>query len=46
MKHTVGIDLGDKYSSFCVLNEKGKAADKGRISMRQSAVRKVAGALV
>lgn len=43
MKHTVGIDLGDKYSSFCVLDEEGKAVDQGRMSMAQSAVRKAAG---
>jgi hypothetical protein len=27
-KNTVGIDLGDKYSNFCVLDEEGKAVDQ------------------
>ena len=41
-KNTVGIDLGDKYSNFCVLDEEGKAIDQGRISMTQTAFEKAA----
>lgn len=36
-KRTVGIDLGDRYSNYCVLDEDGKAIDQGRISMTQAA---------
>lgn len=30
-KLTVGIDLGDKYSHYCVLNDSGEAIEEGRI---------------
>lgn len=41
-KRTVGIDLGDRYSNYCVLDEEGKAIDQGRVSMTQAAVEKAA----
>ncbi len=39
-KRTVGIDLGDRYSNYCVLDEEGKAIDQGRVSMTQSSFEK------
>jgi transposase len=37
-----GIDLGNRYSNYCVLDEDGKAIDQGRVSMTQSAFEKAA----
>lgn len=30
---TVGLDLGDRYSHFCVLDARGRPLEKGRVSM-------------
>jgi transposase len=30
-KHTIGIDLGDKHSHYCVLDDAGVIVDRGRI---------------
>ena len=30
-KRTVGIDLGDRFSSYCVLNQAGKVTETGRV---------------
>lgn len=41
-RHTVGIDLGDKFSHYCLLDEEGKPINQGRIAMTQLAFAKVA----
>lgn len=28
---TIGIDLGDRYSRFCVLDESGEIVEEGRV---------------
>ena len=35
---TVGVDLGDAYSSFCVLNQEGEIVEEGRVRTTASAL--------
>jgi transposase len=37
---TVGLDLGDRYSHYCLLNEEGEVAEEGRIQSIESAFRR------
>ena len=37
---TVGLDLGDLYSHFLVLDEDGQVLEEGRVATRESALRK------
>jgi len=37
---TVGLDLGDRYSHFLVLDEDGQVLEEGRVATRESALRK------
>lgn len=37
---TVGLDLGDRYSHYCVLNADGELVEEGRIQSTESALRK------
>ena len=39
-KLTIGMDLGDKYCHFCVLDENGEILEEGRITTRNEALRK------
>lgn len=36
---TVGLDLGDRYSHYCVLNEESEVVEEGRIQSTESAYR-------
>lgn len=36
---TIGIDLGDRFSQICVLDEAGETIEEGRLAMTKSAVR-------
>jgi transposase len=40
---TVGIDLGDRYSEFCVLDQNGTVVDDGRLRTTQDAFRRYFG---
>lgn len=40
---TVGIDLGDRYSDFCVLDRNGTVVDDGRLRTTQAALRRYFG---
>jgi len=35
---TVGLDLGDRYSHYCVLNEECEVVEEGRIQSTESRV--------
>ena len=37
---TIGVDLGDKWSRFCVLDEQGEVCEEGRIASTARAMRK------
>lgn len=37
---TIGINLGDKYSHYCVLEESGQLGESGRVLNREGSVRK------
>lgn len=37
---TVGLDLGDRYSHYCLLNEEGDVVEQGRIQSTESAFRR------
>jgi len=37
---TVGLDLGDRYSRYCLLNEEGEVVEEGRIQSIESAFRR------
>jgi Transposase len=37
---TVGIDLGDQWSRYCVLDEEGESAEEGRFRSTPEALRK------
>lgn len=37
---TVGIDLGDRFSHYCVLNQDGEVIEEGRIPTREAALRR------
>jgi transposase len=40
VKMTIGIDLGDVWSHYCTLNEKGEAVDRGRFRTSPKGVEK------
>ena len=37
---TVGLDLGDRYSHYCLLNEEGEVVEEGRIQSTEMAFRR------
>jgi hypothetical protein len=37
---TIGVDLGDKYSQLCVLDEQGEICEEGRVPTTARAMRK------
>ncbi|MGA9668669.1 MAG: IS110 family transposase [Terracidiphilus sp.] len=37
---TVGLDLGDRYSHYCLLNEEGEVVEEGRIQSTETAFRR------
>ena len=37
---TVGLDVGDRYSHYCVLNEDGEVVEEGRIQSTETAFRR------
>jgi len=37
---TVGLDLGDRYSRYCLLNEEGEVVEEGRIQSTETAFRR------
>lgn len=37
---TVGLDLGDRYSHFCLWNEEGEVVEEGRIQSTEAAFRR------
>lgn len=37
---TVGIDLGDRFSTYCMLNEDGELVERGRIKSEEAALRR------
>jgi transposase len=37
---TVGLDLGDRYSHYCILNEEGDVIEEGRIQSTEAALRR------
>ena len=39
---TMGCDLGDKYSDFCVLDRQGKVVENGRVPTTRSELEKLA----
>ncbi len=34
---TIGIDLGDRYSHYCVLDKDGEVLEEGRLSTNRKA---------
>jgi|SRR5215472_1231759 len=44
-KHTVGLDLGDRWSWYCVLDEGGEVVFEHQLSTTPKAVREVLGAM-
>ena len=37
---TIGLDLGDRFSHYCMLNEDGDAIESGRIQTTEEALRR------
>jgi hypothetical protein len=37
---TIGIDVGDQYSHFCILDAAGEIVKRGRVSSTQQALEK------
>ena len=37
---TIGVDLGDRFSHYCMLNEDGDAIESGRIQTTEEALRR------
>jgi transposase len=37
---TVGLDLGDRFSHYCMLNEDGDAIESGRIQTTEESLRR------
>jgi transposase len=37
---TLGLDLGDRYSHYCLLNEEGEVVEEGRIQSAEAAFRR------
>ena len=42
-KYTVGLDLGDRWSWYCVLDERGEVVFEHKLSTTPKAVREVLG---
>ena len=42
---TIGVDLGDKWSRFCVLDDQGEVCEEGRIATTSRAMLKRFGTL-
>ena len=40
MNVTIGIDLGDRYCSFCILDESGEIVEEGRVATTEKALRR------
>ena len=36
----VGLDLGDRYSQFCLVNRQGEVVERGRVATTATAMRK------
>ena len=36
---TVGVDLGDRFSRYCVLNRDGEVIEEGRVRTNEEALR-------
>src|SRR5215469_18319827 len=45
LKHTVGLDLGDRWSWYCVLDEGGEVVFEQKLSTTPKALREVFGAM-
>lgn len=45
LKHTVGLDLGDRWSWYCVLDEGGEVVFEHKLSTTPKALREVFGAM-
>jgi hypothetical protein len=43
-KYTVGLDLGDRWSWYCVLDEHGELVFERKVSTTPKALREVSGA--
>jgi hypothetical protein len=43
-KYTVGLDLGDRWSWYCVLDERGEVVFERKVSTTPKALREVFGA--
>jgi transposase len=39
-KMTVGLDLGDRYSHYCLLNSDGEVVEEGRVQSTEAALRR------
>jgi hypothetical protein len=39
-KRTVGVDLGDRFSRYCGLNEDGEVMEEGRVQTSAAAFRR------
>ncbi len=37
---TVGLDLGDRYSHYCLLNRDGEVVEEGRVQSTEAALRR------
>ena len=44
-KYTVGLDLGDRWSWYCVLDERGEVVFEHKVSTTPKALREVFGAM-
>jgi hypothetical protein len=36
---TLGLDMGDRYSHYCLLNQQGEVVEEGRMQSTESALR-------
>ena len=41
VRETIGLDLGDKYSRFCVLDPDGETLEAGRVKTTAAGIRKL-----
>jgi hypothetical protein len=39
-ERSVGLDLGDRFSHYCVLNQEGEVTEEGRMQSSESVLRK------
>ena len=37
---TLGLDMGDRYSHYCLLNQQGEVVEEGRMQSTESALRR------